>query len=119
MPLDGPMNDDLTRRSFLTTAGKAALGAGVLASALPAPALGRPLAPPSERINVALIGCGGQGRGVLNNFMGQKEVDVLAVCDVDDQHAKEAARQVEKKYGQAPKVFKDFRKLLEMKELNA
>jgi len=113
------MQTDVTRRSFLASAGKAALGAGALAAALPAPAIGRALGSPGERINVGLIGCGGQGRGVMGGFMGSRDLEVLAVCDVDSRHSAEAARQVEKKYGQAPKVQKDFRKLLEMKELDA
>ncbi len=93
------MERDVTRRSFLASAGKAALGAGALAAALPAPALGRTPGSPADRINVGLIGCGGQGRGVMGGFMGRQEVEVLAVCDVDDGHSAEAARQVEKKYG--------------------
>src|SRR5258705_4180588 len=98
------MNDETTRRSFLASAGEAGVGAGLLASALPAPAIGRPLRAPNDRINMALIGCGGQGRGVMGAHMGHPEVEVVAVCDVDDSHGAEAARQVEKKYGAAPKV---------------
>ncbi len=113
------MMEATTRRTFLASAGKAAVGAGLLASALPAPAIGRPLRAPSERINMALIGCGGQGRGDMGAHMGFPEVEVIAVCDVDDRHSAEAARQVEKKYGTAPRVFKDFRKLLELKEVDA
>src|SRR5262245_9833860 len=37
---------------------------------------------PNERLNVAVIGCGGQGRSNLNNVANLKE-NIVALCDVD------------------------------------
>jgi predicted dehydrogenase len=111
------MEKDVTRRDFLASTG-AGIGAGAIAS-LGAPAIGRALGTANDRIVLGLIGCGGQGRHDMNCFMGLPEVEVAAVCDVDEGHLGEAARQVEKKYGTPPKTFKDFRKLLEMKDVHA
>ena len=36
----------------------------------------------NERINHALIGCGGRGVGVLGNFINTGKVHVIAVCDI-------------------------------------
>ena len=65
-----------TRRGFLKAAAALPL-AGVLAHGQPAP---------SNRIVMATIGCGGQGRGDMNGFMGFPEVQMVAVCDPVPEH---------------------------------
>lgn len=45
--------------------------------------------------------------------------NVVAVCDVDSKHAAAAAASVEKANGKKPKVFSDYRKLLEDKSIDA
>ena len=42
---------------------------------------------PSNRITMGAIGVGGMGMGDLNGFLNKSEVRMLAVCDVDDNHA--------------------------------
>jgi predicted dehydrogenase len=61
---------------------------------------------PAEKPKIALVGCGGRGRGVASG--ATKQGTVVAVCDVDSKHAADAAKQ----FGGA-KVYADFRKLLE------
>ena len=57
----------LTRRDFVKV-GAASVAAPTI---IPASALGRAGRPaPSERITMALVGCGGMGRGNLNGFLG-------------------------------------------------
>jgi predicted dehydrogenase len=70
--------------------------------------------PASEKIVLGVIGLGGRGMGVMGGFMNHPDVEIGAVCDVHD-----ARRQagVEKTGGQA-KAYKDFRKLLEQKDLD-
>jgi predicted dehydrogenase len=80
---------------------------------------GRAGAPPSDRIQVGFIGLGGQGTGRLNQFMKQSDVDAVAVCDVDRTHLDRAVALVEKTQGRKPEAFHDFRKLLEIKNLDA
>jgi predicted dehydrogenase len=70
---------------------------------------------PNDRPGIALIGCGGQGRGDTVNAANHG--DIIAVCDVDESHAEEAA----KKFTVGTKVpakYSDFRKLLERNDLN-
>ena len=59
-----------------------------------------------EKPKIALVGCGGMGRGDAKN--AQRFGTVVAVCDVDAGRAAQAAKQ----FGGA-KVYADFRKLLE------
>jgi predicted dehydrogenase len=42
---------------------------------------GRGHVPPSDRINLAFIGTGSQGLRVMLNFLGQEDVQAVAVCD--------------------------------------
>jgi predicted dehydrogenase len=51
--------------------------------------------------------------------MGQPDVNVAGICDVDETHANRAAGLVEKQRGAAPPVYGDFRKLLERKDVDA
>ena len=72
--------DHITRRRFVAgAAGALALPVFVPASALGAG--GKTAA--SERITVGLIGHGIMGRGHLRRLVGDKDVRVLGVCDVD------------------------------------
>ncbi|MDX1962117.1 MAG: Gfo/Idh/MocA family oxidoreductase [Pirellulales bacterium] len=60
---------------------------------------------PNEKLNILLVGCGGQGRGDANAAL--KFGNVVAVCDVDEQHASAAAKQFQ------ATPYGDFRKAME------
>ena len=49
---------------------------------------------PVSRPKIALLGCGGRGRGVMGDFL-KAGVDVVAVYDVSAEPAERAAKQVE------------------------
>ena len=70
--------------------------------------------PPSanDKPNIALIGCGGQGR--YDTQLASYWASVVAVCDVDSTHAKQASEQFK-----GAKIYSDFRKLLERDDLHA
>jgi predicted dehydrogenase len=114
-------SNDTTRRTFLQQA--AAAPAAALAAPLfvPASALGAAgPAPASERIVVGVIGTGGRGRSLINAFVNEKDVQVVAVCDVDARHRKLGQALVQKRYGHAGcAAYKDFRDLLDHQGLNA
>jgi predicted dehydrogenase len=99
------------RRSFLKAAAASALlPAWFREECRSAPQPATPTSP-NEKPNVALIGCGGQGRGVAKQ--AARFGNVVAVCDVDDKHAGEASGQFT-----GAKAYKDFRKLLERKDVH-
>jgi predicted dehydrogenase len=68
-----------------------------------------------DRPGIALIGCGGMGRGDLKS--ASRFGDVVAVCDVDENHAAAAAKPFATA-DRAPAQFTDFRKLLERKDVD-
>jgi predicted dehydrogenase len=75
---------------------------------------------PSARIVMGCIGTGGQGSGNMRNFMGQPDVRVVAVCDVDTNHGNRARDTVNKHYGNRDcKAYKDFRELVARKDIDA
>lgn len=69
----------------------------------------------NERIRLGFIGLGNRGDQVLDAFLEHKDAEVVALCDIYQPYIDFAAKKV----GGAPKQFKDYRKLLEMRELDA
>jgi predicted dehydrogenase len=80
---------------------------------VPRHVLGRGYVAPSDKLNIAGIGVGGKGGGDLNEFAKSPNVNIVALCDVDDR----AAANSRKKYDKAP-YYKDFREMLEKEKNN-
>jgi predicted dehydrogenase len=97
----------LTRRGFMGAA------AGVAAfTVVPRSVLGGAgQTPPSERVNIAGVGIGGQGGSDLRSL--EKETNIVALCDVDWRHAAGCF----KRYPNA-KQYKDFREMLDKEDKN-
>ena len=74
---------------------------------------------PNERIRIGCIGVGGMGTGNMKSFMNHPEVEVVAVCDVDSDNLGKASATVLKKSGRLPRAVKDFRDVLDMKDVDA
>jgi predicted dehydrogenase len=106
---DSPFSTSaLSRRDFL--AGSAKLSAAVLA----APYIARSAAPAAgggNTVNVALIGCGEQGRVLLNAAMKIPDIRFRAVCDIWPYHRTYAERLL-KKFGHEAQPFEDYKEVL-------
>lgn len=74
---------------------------------------------PNGRVGMALVGAGGRGRDHLVSLLALGDVEVTAVCDVDEKSASQAIKIVEAKTGRKPQHYRDFRKLLEDKSVDA
>lgn len=105
------------RRNFLKQTTVAAAGLG-LAGMLPSSAWASAPAS-SDKINVALIGCRSMGFGILKHHLGYADVNCVAMCDVDANILNERAAEVQKSFNQKPKLYSDFRKMLEQKDIDA
>ncbi len=108
---------DWTRRQFLIRTGSvAAAGAlGPLANAIPT----NISKSANDKLVIGLVGCGGMGAANMRNLMEFPDVAVAAVCDVDDSRMPNDINDVEKKYGKRPDVYKDYRKMLDRKDIDA
>ena len=115
------MDDKISRRSLIGGSA-AALGAGWAVSGVHAESVSRARKKQigaNDKIVIGLIGAGGMGQANTNEASSKPEVEVAAICDVDEAHLTEPVKRAAQKYGRAPKTFKDFRRLLEMKDLDA
>ena len=105
-----------SRRDFLYQAAMMGAGAAVMPKSLYG--MGKRVAP-SDRILVGLIGCNGMGWSDLDAFLGNPEVECLALCDIDDEPLNKRMADVEKKTGKKPvKQYKDWRKLIDNKDID-
>lgn len=122
------MSQSVTRREFLGTSGKTAAGAAVAMGLAGCATTGQQAAVvprrkygPNERFTIALIGCGGMGRFKLcyhNNFLGSKQCDVAMVCDIDPSQTAAAVAWAEKDHKQKPKQVKDYREVIDNKDID-
>ena len=109
-----------SRRRFL----KGTVAAGLAAafpSIIPASALGRQgQVAPSDRIVMACIGVGSQGTGNMRGFLGRKEIQIVAVCDVDKNHRDRGKKIVDEKYATSDCASHlDFREVIGLRGLDA
>jgi len=81
------------------------LAAGSVTSLIPGRVLGA-----NEKVNVALIGCGGMGASDAKSVMGTGKVNVVALCDVAMGSGHTA--EIEKLHPDVPR-FKDFRQMFD------
>jgi len=112
---------DKARRKFLKQSiGLGAAGTALLARPMTAAAYARVLGS-NDRIRVALVGCGGMGRGDLRDFLKVKNVECAALCDVDEAQLGKATKDIlEPASAVVPRVkTSDFRKVLDIGELEA
>jgi predicted dehydrogenase len=114
----------LSRRKFIA-ASAAVLGAPCI---IPSSALGADGAvAPSNRINIGCIGVGGMGGGHASRLRGDRDVQVMAVCDVDYSRANMHRQGVEKAYAaqmasgtyRGCASYNDFRELIARTDIDA
>jgi len=75
-----------------------------------------------KKARLAFIGVGLRGQNHLDNALRRADVDVVAICDVDEHMLAMAANVVKKSGKPMPQVFKGdpyaYRKLLELKNID-
>ncbi len=92
------MSRNITRRDFFKTT------AFSMAAMKAFPAIAKTVSP-NEKLDIAIVGIGGQGK---SNYNGVRGENIVAVCDVDLERAGSAYQQFEKS-----KQFTDFRRMLD------
>ena len=114
-----PIKDDkLSRRDFITSAAAATAAITIV----PRHVLGGPSqTAPSDKLNVAMLGCGAQGQVLLNACL--KIPDILsfrAVCDIWTDYNQKRVHRLLKKYGHQNNRYEDYREMLSKeKDLDA
>lgn len=121
-----------TRRTFLQTAGLAIVSSS--SSSLSWSADRKPAGKktpvavpakievsPQDRLNIGLIGAWGRGRANAGGVLSDPGVQIVALCDVDDQKLALSAKMVEdaRKQPCQAKTYNDWRKMLDQKDIDA
>lgn len=108
-------NTGLSRRQFLTMAGVTAIAAPTIITGC---ATHRP--PPSGRVNLGVIGWGMQGPGNTEVFLGLKDCQVVAACDLDKNHLDSAVNRINDHYKNKDcKAYHDYHELLAREDIDA
>jgi len=114
-----------SRRDFVKAAALAGLAGPTI---LPRAALGgAEQAPANDRIGLGFIGLGIMNRGHLGYFLNQGDVQVLAVCEVDQTRREHAQKMVNDHYAeqrnsgtyQGCAAYIDFREVLARADIDA
>src|ERR1700747_2687878 len=106
----------LTRREFLeaTAVGAAGLVMGTTAKSY------ERIAGANDRLNFAVIGLNGRAYAHLSSLKAnQSAARITHVCDVDSNILKKFADRTQQEMGEAPIAEKDFRRVLEEKNVDA
>jgi predicted dehydrogenase len=96
------------RRDFLMSTAVLTAGAAV-----------RGFASPNETVRIAVVGCGGRGSSHVNAWSAMPNVEIVALCDVDESHIAAKLKILQSKGKPTPATYVDFRKLLEDKSIDA
>jgi predicted dehydrogenase len=108
-----------TRRQFLHHAALTAFGVS-LTPVIPADLLAmKRRISPNEKLVIGLIGCNNMGFYDARDFLLQPEVVLAAMCDVDKNVLETRSKDILELQDQKPDHYKDYRKLLERKDIDA
>jgi predicted dehydrogenase len=98
----------MDRRDFLLSTAVLTAGAAV-----------RGLASPNDTIRMAVVGCGGRGGSHVKAWSAMPNVEIVALCDVDESHIADKLKMLEAAGAKKPATYVDYRKLLEDKTIDA
>ncbi|HMJ68883.1 MAG TPA: Gfo/Idh/MocA family oxidoreductase [Cyclobacteriaceae bacterium] len=106
------MTNKINRREFIKASSVAAFGFTILPSFLKGA--------PSDKVRVAHIGLGGMGNEHMNWFARLPQVDIVALCDLDEEHLNGTFKKLQEIHPDSKaQLYGDFRKVLERKDIDA
>ncbi len=98
----------MNRRYFLMSSAAATAGQAA-----------RTVASPNDTVRVAVVGCGGRGGSHMSAWTNQPNVELAALVDVDDSHTERFVGALQKKEKKPVPTFRDIRKALDDKNIDA
>jgi predicted dehydrogenase len=114
------MSRGISRREFLSAS--AAAAAPLIVPATVFGKSGR--VAPADRLGIGHIGVGTMGYGHVKGLLGEKAVQILAICDVDKDRREFNQKAVEKGYSKDTEykgcaIYNDYHELLARKDIDA
>lgn len=117
------MTEKIERRDFLKTSLAAAGSIAAANETFGAPVISterNPVLGANDQIRIGIIGCGDQSNWDASDFAKQPNVKIVALCDVYEGNIKERMKNEILKLDPAKTpTFKDFRRLLDDKNIDA
>ncbi len=104
----------VTRRSFLQRSAGAALGMGAWTALSADRVIGA-----NEKVNVAVIGCGGRARYILRMMLAETDANCVCLCDLSDQRLDKMWDFIQPAQSVKPRFEKDYRKVLDAPDIDA
>jgi predicted dehydrogenase len=106
----------MKRRNFIKGAGTALAGSMFLGPEI--------IAAPrrfsaNDKLNIGVIGCNGMGWSNTNSILKMNDVDLLGICDVDNNVIKKRMTDYAALRKNIPKTYSDYRTLLNNKDIDA
>ena len=112
-----PLASGISRRRFLAATGLAIAGPTILPASVFG-SVGR--AAPSERITLGVVGWGMQGPSNTSAFLGLKDCQVVAACDLDKGHLDQAVTRINRQYNNTDcRAYHDYRELMARTDIDA
>src|SRR5699024_12841102 len=102
----------LNRREFVDTTLKAG-AALVVPAIIPSRVFGA-----NDRINAAVLGLNGRGKGHVKSLMELKNVEVKTLCDPDMNILRDRQKAFRKEYDQEVHLEQDLRKVMDDKDID-
>ena len=87
----------MNRRDFLVSTAALAAGSAI-----------RGFASPNDTVRVGVVGCGGRGQSHVNAWSGLPNVELVALCDVDESHIAEKLKSLDAKGKKKPATYVDL-----------
>lgn len=107
------MSSHISRRDFIRLGTMGAVGLSVLPSMILKAA-------PSDTLRVAHIGLGGMGNQHMKWFAALPDVEIVALCDVDQDHLNKTLQTLKTlKPDSQAKGYEDFRHVLDRQDIDA
>lgn len=106
-----------TRRAFIKNTSIASMGLVTI------PGFARNRFSAADRLNIGLIGVGLRGTNHLENLLLRKDVNITAICDVDETRISIAKKRISDAGGMPPKIYgahdMDYKNLLDRTDVDA
>jgi len=74
---------------------------------------------PGRKLVLGVMGCNGRGMAHISEFLAVPNLEIAYVCDVDSRAVERGVAAVAKKQSRKPQGVKDFRRMLEDKDVDA
>ncbi|MBT1700603.1 Gfo/Idh/MocA family oxidoreductase [Fulvivirgaceae bacterium PWU4] len=105
----------MRRRNFIKGTGAALAGSILLGER----AFSAAKVSQADKINIGVIGCNGMGWSNTNSLLKMQDVDLIGICDVDNNVIRKRLADYAKLRTNVPKTYTDYRELLNDKDIDA